>query len=151
MEISLTGNDTITLNGILLTDLADGDVGHVTFPNEFVTMKPGKNNNTLIAFNAMGQLAELTLRIMRGSYNDQLINSEYRSFTNNPAGYNLINANIVKIIGDGQGNITTDTYSLLGGVPQAIPEVKSNVEGDTEQGVTIWKLRFALGTRQVSS
>jgi len=151
MEISLNGNDTITINGILQTDLADGDVGHVTFPNEFVTMKPGKNNNTLVSFNAMGQLAELTIRLMRGSVNDNQINALYRDFVNNPAGFTLINASIVKLIGNGQGAITTDSYNLVGGVPQAVPEVKSNVEGDTEQGVTMWKLRFALGTRQVSS
>jgi hypothetical protein len=151
MDISLNGNDTISINGILQTDLADGDVGSLTFPNEFVTMKPGKNNNTIIAFNAMGQLAELTIRLIRGSVNDQQVNSEYRSFVFNPAGYNLMEASIVKLIGDGNGNITTDSYILQGGVPMAVPEVKSNVEGDTDQGVTIWKIRFAMGTRQIQS
>ena len=151
MDISLNGNDTISINGILQTDLADGDVGHITFPNEFVTMKPGKNNNTLIAFNAMGQLAELTLRFIRGSVNDQQIYELYRSFVFSPATFNLVEASIVKVIGDGNGNITTDAYTLTGGVPMSVPEVKSNVEGDTEQGVTIWKLRFAMGTRQIQS
>jgi len=36
-------------------------------------------------------------------------------------------------------------------VPMAVPEVKSNVEGDTDQGVTMWKIRFAMGTRQIQS
>lgn len=151
MDISLNGNDTIVINGITQTDLADGDVGSLTFPNEYVTMKPGKNNNTIIAFNAMGQLAELTLRLIRGSINDQYINAQYRSFVNFPANYNLIEASIAKIIGDGNGNVTYDSYTLTGGVPMAIPEVKSNVEGDTDQGVTIWKIRFAMGTRQIQS
>ena len=151
MDISLNGNDTIQVNGILQTDLADGDVGTLTFPNEFVTMKPGKNNNTIIAFNAMGQLAELTLRLIRGSFNDQQINLYYRQFVNDPAGFSLVEASIIKLIGDGNGNITTDSYTLTGGVPMMVPEVKSNVEGDTDQGVTIWKIRFAMGTRQIQS
>ena len=101
MDISLNGNDTISINGILQTDLADGDVGSLTFPNEFVTMKPGKNNNTIIAFNAMGQLAELTLRLIRGSVNDQYVNAAYRQFVNSPATFNLLEASVVKLIGDG--------------------------------------------------
>ena len=151
MDISLNGNDTISINGILQTDLADGDVGTLTFPNEYVTMKQGKNNNTIIAFNAMGQLAELTLRLIRGSVNDQYVNAAYRQFVNSPATFQLLDASIVKLIGDGNGNITTDAYTLTGGVPMAVPEVKSNVEGDTDQGVTMWKIRFAMGTRQIQS
>ena len=34
MTISLTGNDTISIDGVPLDDLGDGDVGSLTHPNE---------------------------------------------------------------------------------------------------------------------
>ena len=151
MEISLNGSDVININGTLQRDFADGDVGVLTLPNELVQMKPGKNGNTVIAFSATGQLGELTLRFIRGSFNDQYINAQYRAFVFDPASYVTMEAVVTKQIGDGNGNITSDSYNLTGGVIQSIPEVKSNVEGDTDQGVTIWKLRFAKVERQVSS
>jgi hypothetical protein len=148
-DISLNGNDTILLNGTLLTDFADGDVGSLTFPNETAQFKPGKNGNTLIAFSALGQLTECTLRLIRGSNNDSYINSFQRLFFQDPPSFPLLTLQLVKRVGDGQGNVTNDTYLLTGGVPISIPEVKSNVEGETEQGVTIWKFKFAAGTRQI--
>ena len=151
MEISLNGSDVINIDGTLQTDFADGDVGVLTLPNELVSTKPGKNGNTVIAFNATGQLGELTLRFIRGSGNDQYINAAYRAFVNDPALFVTIEGNITKQIGDGNGNVTLDTYTLFGGVPQAIPEVKSNVEGDTDQGVTMWKIRFAKVQRQITA
>jgi hypothetical protein len=150
MEISLNGNDTIIINGTLLTDLGAGDVGVLTFPNESAQMKRGKNGNTVIAFSELGQMGELTLRLLRASGNDALINSIQRQFFQDAPSFQTITGQVVKRVGDGQGNVTNDIYNLSGGVPTMIPEAKSNVEGDIEQGETIWKLKFAKGSRQLT-
>jgi hypothetical protein len=149
MEISINGNDTIILNGTLLTDLGEGDVGVLTFPNELAQMKPGKNGNTVIAFSALGLMGELTLKLLRGSGNDAFINSIQRQFIIDPPSFVTVTAQLVKRLGDGQGNVGNDVYNLVGGVPTNIPEAKSNVEGDVEQGLVSWKFKFAQGSRQL--
>ena len=45
--MTLTGEDTIIVNGAVLADLADGDVGSLSFPNDVMAMSTGKNKNTL--------------------------------------------------------------------------------------------------------
>jgi len=149
-SISLSGNDTIILSGRQLTAFADGDIGTLTFPNETGVLKPGKNGNTLIAYSAMGNLVEGTLRILRGSADDAFINSLQILFFQDPPSFPLITLQLVKRIGDGQGNVKSDVYLCTGGVPTMIPEVKSNIEGETDQGVTIWKFKFAVGQRSIS-
>ena len=54
---------------------------------------------------------------------------------------------LVKRVGDGQGNITTDTYLVTGGVFTKNVEVKSNAEGDTEQSVAVYTIHFGNNTR----
>ena len=43
MRAALVGSDTLDFNGRLLTNLPDGDVCIVTYPNDLVTTKVGKN------------------------------------------------------------------------------------------------------------
>lgn len=152
MSLALTGNDTIAVGarGLaprILTDLADTDTAMLEFPNNLVEAKTGKNGNTIYAFNSTGVVVTMTLRIIRGSSDDKYLNAELNRYRNDPAGYTLIDAEIIKRIGDGEGNITNDVYSLDGGIVQKIPTVKENVEGDTEQAVTIWLLIFANSNR----
>ena len=44
---SLTGEDTLVLWDRVFTDLADDTVSEFTFPNNLVTVKTGKNQNTI--------------------------------------------------------------------------------------------------------
>ena len=74
-QVSLTGNDTVIVNGTILTSFAEGDTAAITFPNKLVEAKVGKNGNSIFAFNASGQMAEGTLRIIRGSADDKFLNS----------------------------------------------------------------------------
>ena len=148
-QVSLTGNDTVIINSVILTAFAEGDTASFTFPNKLVEAKVGKNGNSIFAFNAQGQMVEATLRIIRGSADDKFLNSLQKSYINDPAGFTLLNAEFIKRAGDGKGNVTNDTYVFGGGVLPNLPEVKENVAGETEQAVTIWKLTFTNTDRSL--
>ena len=148
--VSLTGQDAITINGRILADLADGEVASLTFPNKLATVKTGKDGNALFGFNASGQQAELTLRLMRGGSDDKFLNGLLANQQLNFAGFTLLAGTMVKKVGDGAGNIKNDTYIVAGGVFDEQVSVKSNVEGDTEQSVSIYKIHFATVSRVIS-
>jgi len=155
MSVSLTGKDTIAIGsrGLaprIFADLADGDTGVLDFPNNLVEAKTGKNGNTIYAFNSTGVVCTFNVRVMRGSADDKYLNAEMNRYKNEPAAYTLLDGEIVKRVGDGEGNITNDVYSLDGGIVQKMPNVKENVEGDTEQAVTIWQIIFANSDRGLS-
>ena len=140
---SLTGNDTFVLNGRVLTNFADADNGTVSFPNDIAAVKTGKNGNAIFAENKMGLQAETTLRLIRGAADDVYLNDLLAQQLQDFAAFVLMTGQFVKRVGDGQGNIQNDTYLLAGGVFVKQPEAKSNAEGDTEQSLTIWHLKFS--------
>lgn len=148
--VALSGNDTITLNNTILSDLADGDCVMLSFPNDIATIKIGKNGNAIYGLNEMGQLAEVKIRVIRGSADDKFLNNLLAQQNNNFAGTTLMIGEFVKLIGDGQGNITNDTYILSGGVIRKQVEGKENVEGDTSQSVAEYTLHFAGAPRALT-
>lgn len=148
--VTLSGDDTVIINDRPLTDFAEGDVAHLTFPNDMAAVKTGKNGNTIYAFNATGQNCEMDLRIMRGSRDDKFLNQLLNLQNANFAGFTLMTGEFIKQLGDGKGTIQQDISITRGGVFKTQPEVKSNVEGDTEQSVVIYKLKFAAGTRVIT-
>ena len=147
-DISINGNDTLTINGVLLTKFADKDYGLLTFPNENAQMKVGKGGNAVITYIAMGRMGELALRILLASTDDLFLNSLQRAWQNDQPSFVLLTGQLVKRSGDGKGNIKNVVYTLTGGVPTMIPEARSNADGDEEQGVVVWKFKFARGSRQ---
>lgn len=150
MIASLSGNDTITINGRVFADFADGDVGALTFPNELAVLKTGKNGNTVYALNETGRQADLTLRVIRGSSDDRFLNGLLAQQKANFAGFVLMNGEFIKKIGDGKGNIASDTYITSGGIFSKQVEAKSNVEGDTEQSLSIYNLKFSNAPRVIA-
>lgn len=148
--MTLTGEDTIILNEAVLTDLADGDVGTLDFPNDIMAMSTGKNKNTIFAKDESGCNAELVVRVPRGSSDDKRLNGLFQSQENNFTGFVLLSGAVVKRLGDGAGNITYDTYPLEAGMFRRAVDVASNVNGDTNQGVSIYTIRFALATRALT-
>lgn len=151
MSASLTGKDTILLgqNNTLtpLVDFATGDVAILNFPNKIVEMKTGKNQNTIYAFNATGNQVECELRLLRGSPDDKRLNSMYAQYLADPAAFSLISAQFVKRLGDGASNITSETYSVSGGIISERVAYKENVEGDVDQAVAVYKIAFSNNTR----
>lgn len=141
--VVLSGNDTIILNNRVLTDLADGNCVDQTFPNDIANCKIGKNGNAIFGLNTTGQMSETKIRLLRGSGDDQfllgLLNAQQQNF----AGAVLLTGQFIKKLGDGQGNITNDTYNNSGGVFTKIPAAKNNVEGETDQSVSEYTIKFA--------
>ena len=149
-SIALTGQDTVTLNNHIVTDLADGDCVTLDFPNDIAAVKTGKNGNALYAINETGKQCEVKLRIIRDSADDKflqaLLTNQQANFSTTP----LMIGEFVKLVGDGQGNLTHDTYILSGGVFTKQVNAKSNVEGDTVQAVAEYTLRFSNAPRSIT-
>ena len=147
--VAITGSDTIALNNRVFADLADGDVATLTFPNDIMNVKTGKDGNSIYGFNATGKNAELKLKLIRGSADDKFLNSLLAQQQLNPAGFNLMIGQFIKKVGDGQGNITSDIYICSGGVFTKVPEAKSNVEGDIDQSTVMYTIKFSNAPRAI--
>lgn len=150
MSITLTGSDTNIIDNRILADEAEGDVVNLDFPNNLVEPKVGKNGNTLYAFNATGKQVVATIRVLRGSADDKYLNARLSELLLDLPSYILIEAEFIKRVGDGLGNVTNDIYKVKGGVIQKFPNTKENVEGDTEQAVSIYQIAFANTSRVIA-
>ena len=146
---SLLGDDAIELSGQKITDFGSGEVGKVTYPSELATVKTGKNGNTIYVQNASGFQATLELKVIRGSKDDKLLNSFLKTYRENPVSYVLNDASISKKIGNGQGVVTADTYTLTGGIPTKQVEVTVNTEGDIEQAISAYTWVFSVSERSL--
>lgn len=142
MGVALNGADLIIINDRIISDLADGDAVVLDFPNNIAEGKRGKNNNVIISFNSTGKAATATLRVLKGSADDKFFNQELNTYLNDKVGYVLMAGEFVKRIGDGAGTITNEVYIMSNGFIQKYPNTKDNVEGDTEQGVSVYQIMF---------
>ena len=147
MSVALTGKDTTIIDTRRLTDLGTGDVVMIEAPNNLVELKQGKDGNAIYAYNASGKQTVATLRVIRGSADDKYLAARMQEYINDPAAFVLISGEFIKRTGDGAGNITNEVYTMDGGVIQKMPGTKENVEGDTEQAVSIYTLVFANSDR----
>lgn len=145
--VSLTGNDTVVISGRVITNFADADNASLVFPNDIASVKTGKNGNALFALNEMGRQADAILRMIRGSPDDIFLNDLLSLQRADFASFILMTGQFTKRVGDGFGNILADTYLMQGGIFSKNVEVKSNVEGDTEQSLAIYPLKFANAIR----
>lgn len=145
---SLTGDDSIIINDIPLNDFADGDIGSLSLPNNIFDMQTGKNGNTIFALDESGNNATLTVRVLMSSNDDKRLNGmipKSKGFAQSV----LATGSVVKQVGDGQGNVSYNTYLLAGGMVQKKPDVKSNVNGDAQQAVVEYTIVFAEANRAI--
>lgn len=145
---ALTGADTIIINDIPLKDFADGDIGTLEMNNDLFAMSTGKNGNTIFAYDESGRNATLTVRVLMSSNDDKRLNGlvpKHEGFASTV----LLNGSVVKMVGDGQGNISYNTYLLKGGLIQRKPNMTSNVNGETQQGVAEYTIQFADCERSI--
>ena len=152
--LALSGSDSVTINNTILTDLADGDCVTLSFPNDIAVVKIGKNGNAIYGFNATGQMAEVRIKLIRGSADDKFMNNLLQQ-QNGSQGQNFASTvlaigEFVKFIGDGQGNVLSDTYILGGGIFKKQVEAKTNVEGDTMQSTVEYILHFSSAPRALT-
>lgn len=148
--VALSGNDTVTINNTVLTCGADKNIAELKFPNEMMSVKVGKNGNTIYAQNETGKVAELTLRVLRGSFDDGFLNNLLITQDANPPGFPLMIGQFIKNIGDGQGNIIQDVYILSGGCFYKRVESIQNTEGETDQAVSVYMLKFSNAPRAIT-
>jgi hypothetical protein len=148
-SVSLTGADTIKINNRIFSDLADGDCAVLTYPNELATVKTGKDGNSIYAFNQTGQNCDLVLRVLRGSSDDKFLLNLLNNMKKDFSRFILMTGEFIKRVGDGTGSVSNDTYLTTGGIFNKNVDAKNNVEGDTEQSVSIYTLRFSNGDRSI--
>ena len=147
--LRLVGSDTITINGVLVTDLPHGEVAKLTYNSDLVAVKTGKSGNAIFAKNEVGNQATLELKLLRGSSDDKLLNTQVTLYNSAPTTYILMSGTVVKKLGNGAGAVDSDTYVLTAGAITKRPEVASNVEGDIEQAVSVYTIQFAYATRSL--
>lgn len=147
---NITGNDTLTLYDRIFVDFADGDNSTITFPDDLVTMTTGKNRNTIYSKNEAGNNAEVILRIQMGSDDDAFLLSKLNEISNDFPSVVLAEGEFVKRLGDGSGNVRRNVYTLKGGTFTRNVDVKENVAGDTEQGISIYTMKFASAERALT-
>ncbi len=148
-QVSLSGKDTIQIDGKVIKDLADGDCAVLEYSDELASVKASKNGNTIYALNESGRKVKLTLRLVRASADDKFLNSRLAEMKNDFSDFILLQGNFVKRVGDGKGKRASDVYMCDGGVFSRQPGGKTNAEGDTEQSVSIYEIMFGNGDRTI--
>lgn len=145
--IALSGSDTMTLNNRLFADFADGNCIEITFESDIASVKTGKNGNSIYGLNETGKQATVKIRLIRGSSDDKFMNGLLAQQQANFAGFPLMIGSFIKKLGDGQGNVTSDTYIMSGGVFTKQVEAKTNVDGEAEQSVSLYTMKFSNAPR----
>jgi hypothetical protein len=148
--IAMTGNDVIVINNRNIRDVGVGNVAELTFPNEVASLKTGKNGNAIYSINYSGLVVDLKLMVLRGSSDDVFLSSLYAQQMLNFAGFPLMIGQFVKKIGDGQGNVSLDTYILSGGIFVKGQEAKTNTDGEAEQSQTTYTFKFSNAPRTLT-
>ncbi len=149
-QYTLTGEDNLLLNDIpLMVDTSKGDVVTLDFPNDIMTMETGKNKNTIYALNEEGGNVNLTIKLQRGTAGHKFLNGLQSQQDRDFVGFPLMNGAFVKRLGDGQGNVTYNTFNLQGLMFSKKPGTKANTDGDTEQGSVTYILKGALATESM--
>lgn len=146
---ALTGQDVIIINDVPLNDFADGDIGSLEMSNDLFALSTGKNGNSIFAYDEAGRNATLTLRILMSSKDDKRLNGLVPK-SEGFASTILCNGSVVKMVGDGAGKISYNTYLLKGGMVQRKPNMTSNVNGETAQAVVEYVIQFADAERSIA-
>ena len=152
---SLFGADTLLFNARTLADFGSGEVAKITFPNEIASVKAGKEGNTIFVQNVTGLQAVLEIKVIRGSADDHYLLDKVKDYKAYPSLYVLDTATLTKLIGSGlsitggpddaphTGAQTSDKYTLNHGIPTKQQDVITNVDGDTEQAISVYTWTFA--------
>lgn len=141
-SFALTGQDVIQINGRIITALADADSFMLTFPNPMVKVKPAKTGNVIYGLDQTGLMGDLNLRLLIGSDDDKYLNSLMQTLISDISTFVLMTANIIKRVGDGQGNTSSVIYQCTGGVFKEQVSVKTSAEGDVEQSVSMYPMIY---------
>ena len=86
---------------------------------------------------------------MRGSGDDIYFNGLSVEQSRDLPAFTLMNGSFSKRIGDGNGVIRFDNYVLQGGAFRRNVDVQENLQGETEQGTSVYQIFFAKAQRAI--
>jgi len=144
---AVAGKDVLIINGQVLTGYADQDAIKFEPQGPIAQMKVSKDGNSIYSMQYSGIVVKLTVRLVRACFDDQTLNSLLQQWIADPSTFVLMSGSYVKRVGDGKGNVTNEVYQLAGGVPETIPSAMSNMDGSTEQSVTVYTMLFRNDAR----
>ena len=147
--VSLTGDDVVVIDGRVFHGVADADYVHLGFDNDLAKLKVSKDGNTIYALDQTGNIVTVTMRLLRGSADDIVLNSRLQQMKNDFSGFTLMVGSFTKRIGDGAGNVKNDVYSLANGIFKKMVAATANAEGDTNQSVAVYEMVFFNQNRAV--
>lgn len=145
-----TGNDSIEIDGKLINDCANGKVVEVRFPNNISNSDKGKDNNSMITYIANGDICEVTIRVLVGGKTDQYLNLRKAQWKKDSPSFVRLEGKFVKRVGDGTGSTKKITYNLKNGVFMKHVETETDTNGDIEQTVAVYQIRFTEGDRTIA-
>lgn len=136
-----SANTTVTINGRVFTDLAQGDAVKIEFPNEKSSKTKGINRSSVIKKRMDGNEANVTVLVLKASADDVFLN-------------NILNqSELIILDGSIKTNFTrdgvagVDSYALENGTLVIHPEdTKNNVDGDE---VMSYKINFVSAIRMI--
>jgi len=147
--VTFTGKDTVKINGRIFNDLADSPSA-LTFPNELVTVKIGKNGNSIYAFNESGRQCDMLLKLVRGSSDDRFLNTQLSLMKADFTSFVMLTGEVsrrtTEKINDVLGTTREDIYILSGGV--FYKEVEIGEKDDV--AVANWRIRFTSAPRAIT-
>lgn len=146
----MTGSDTSVLNNRVLTDLADANCIELTFDEDIASCKTGKNGNSIYSLKESGKKAKVKLRLVRGSSDDKYLNNLLVQMQASFETFVLMNGQFIKKIGDGLGNVSSDTYIMSGGIFTKKPGAKTNTDGEVDQSITEYMFEFSNAPRAIT-
>lgn len=146
----LKGNDTITLNGRVISCLADGEVCTVEYPNDIATLTTGKDGNTIYVNSPSGENVNVSLRVLLNSSDDRYLSLLELQQEQDMASFTLLFGNFTKKLGDGKGKTTKVAWELEGGIFQKRQDGRDNTNLETEQGVAVFNMKFSRCKRTIS-
>lgn len=149
MVDSVTGQDTLTLFGRNIVELADNDSVMISFQNDMTSLSTGKNGNSIYAKNEQGKNADVTLRLILGGADDRFLQGKLRTAEQDFAAQELAEGQFTKRVGRGDGTVSRIVHTLEGGVFLRRIDTKENTSGDTEQAVAVYRMRFARVERSI--
>lgn len=144
---AIAGDDVLIINGQVFTGYADADAIKFEPQGPIAEMKVSKDGNSVYALKFSGIVAKLTLRLIRGSFDDIFLNGLLQQWIAAPSLFILMSGSYVKRIGDGKGGLVNEVYQMAGGVFEAIPPGTSNMDGNIEQMVTVYTFMFRNDAR----
>lgn len=151
MTDAYTGKDTICLEDFngkwVLNGLADGTVAELSAPNELSATTTGYNGNSLGSHNEPGRQRELTLRLVKGCLDDKRLNTNYNLWKDRSDSFIPLKGFFTKLIKNESGANVLDTVECYFGLPAGQPTQQTIVDGNTEQVVSVYTIRFGNSRR----